>query len=227
LQRANKLAAIDFVLGNTLRLFHPFLPFITEELWQGMGFNQDMPEGQGGKTIMFAPWPKPFSAEEREYFGLDDAADHIATAKYELVSLGRALRRDSKIDPAKKVKFMLRPAGELTAAEVEVVKLLLNAEAIELVSKSWAPDKGTPSAANSLGELFLPLAGLVDFTAERARLEKELAKASSEIEKVQTKLNNPSFTQKVPPNVLKEHQQRLAEWQAKRAQLQKSLEALG
>ena len=60
-QAANKLAVIDFVLGNTIRLFHPFLPFITEELWHGMGFNRDLPENQGGKTIMFASWPKPFS----------------------------------------------------------------------------------------------------------------------------------------------------------------------
>ena len=58
-RKANTLAVIDFVLSHTLRLFHPFLPFITEELWHGMGYAEDMPEKQGGKTIMFAPWPKP------------------------------------------------------------------------------------------------------------------------------------------------------------------------
>ena len=58
-RRANTLAVIDFVLSHTLRLFHPFLPFITEELWHGMGYHEDMPENQGGQTIMFAPWPKP------------------------------------------------------------------------------------------------------------------------------------------------------------------------
>jgi valyl-tRNA synthetase len=58
-RKANTLAVIDFVLSHTLRLFHPFLPFITEELWHGMGYAEDMPENQGGKTIMFAPWPKP------------------------------------------------------------------------------------------------------------------------------------------------------------------------
>jgi valyl-tRNA synthetase len=225
--RANKLAVIDFVLGHTLRLFHPFLPFITEELWHGMGFNHDMPEGQGGKTIMNAPWPKPFSAEEREYFSLDAAADQVATAKYELVTLGRALRRDSKIDAARKVKFVFRPASDLPAAEVEAVRLLLNAEAIELVGSGWQPAKGTPSAANTLGELFLPLAGLVDFSAERARLEKELAKANTEFSKAEAKLGNPSFTQKAPAHVLEEHRQRLADWQSKREQIQKSLEALG
>jgi len=220
---ANKLAVIDFVLGNTLRMFHPFLPFITEELWHGMGFSKEMPDNQGGKTIMYAPWPKAFTNEEKEYFGLDDAADKVATAKYELVGLGRGLKRECKIDPAKKVKFVLRPAGELPPAELEVLRLLLNAESLEVVDASWQPDKGTPSAGNSLGELYMPLAGLVDFAAERARLTKEREKTVAEITKVEQKLANPNFTEKVPAKVLQEHQQRLADWQAKLAQIDKSL----
>jgi valyl-tRNA synthetase len=225
--KANKLAVIDFALGNTLRLFHPFLPFITEELWHGMGFSREMPENLGGKTIMFAPWPKPFSAEERDYFGLDDAADQVAAAKYELVGLGRNLRRELKLDPAKKLKFMLKPAGDLAVSEVEVLKLLLNAESVEVVAKDWAPAKGTPSASNALGEIFLPLAGLIDLGAEKARLAKEQEKIAAEIAKVEEKLANPNFAQKVPAKVLEEHKQRLADWQAKLAQVKTALAALG
>src|SRR5262249_11913484 len=70
-KRANTLAVLDFVLSNTLRLFHPFLPFITEELWHGMGYSNDMPEAQGGKTIMFSPWPKPLDDDFRGHYGLD------------------------------------------------------------------------------------------------------------------------------------------------------------
>ena len=222
----NKLAVMDFALGHLLRLFHPFLPFITEELWHGMGFSKDMPENQGGKTIMFAAWPKAFTTEEKAYFQLDDAADKVAQAKYDLVSLGRGLRRDCKIDPAKKVKFVLRPAGELPANEAEVLKLLLNAETMEIVGSAWAPDKGTPSAGNSLGDLVLPLAGLVDYAAERERLTKELEKIRSEIAKVGEKLANPAFAEKVPAKVLDEHKQRLADWQAKEKQVQSSIDNL-
>ena len=121
---------------------------------------------------------------------------------------------------------MLRPAGELAAAEVEVLKLLLNAETVEVVGAAWTPDKGTPSAGNALGELFLPTAGLVDYAAERTRLTKEVEKIDAEIEKVQAKLANPAFTEKVPAKVLEEHRQRLADWQAKKMQVLASLENL-
>jgi len=221
--KVNKVAVIDFVLGHLLRLFHPFLPFITEELWHGMGFAQDLPENQGGRTLMFAAWPKPLSAEEKEHFGLDDTADAVAQAKYDLVGLGRGLRRDCKIDPAKKIRFIVRPAGMLSASDVEVLKLLLNAEALEVVDAAWAPERGTPVAANALGELFLPLAGLIDFAAERARLTKELERVKGEVAKVQEKLANPAFAAKVPAKVLEEHQARLQDWQAKEAQLAASL----
>ena len=224
--KTNKLAVIDFVLANTLRLFHPFLPFITEELWHGMGFSKELPENQGGQTIMFAPWPKPLSDEEKSYFGLDDTADRVAQAKYDLVSLGRNLRRELRLDAAKKLKFVLKPAGELPAAEIEVLKLLLNAETVEVVAKSWSPGKGTPGASNALGELFLPTTGLIDFAAERARLTKEAERIAAEIDKVNQKLANPAFTEKVPAKVLEEHRQRLADWQTKLAQVNSSLAAL-
>jgi valyl-tRNA synthetase len=225
--KANKLAVIDFVLSHTVRMFHPFLPFITEELWHGMGFSKELPENLGGKTIMFAAWPKPFSAEEKDYFGLDDTADKVAAAKYELVSLGRNLRRELKLDPAKKLKFILKPAGNLASAEVEVLKILLNAEAVEIAAQNWSAAKGTPSAANALGEIILPVEGLIDIGAEKSRLAKEVEKIQSEIVKVEQKLANPNFTQKVPAAVLAEHEQRLADWKAKLAHTQAALDALG
>jgi len=132
-----------------------------------------------------------------------------------------------KLDPAKKLKFILKPAGNLATAEVEVLKILLNAEVVEVVAANWTPAKGTPSASNALGEIFLPLEGLIDIGAEKIRLTKEQEKIQTEITKVEEKLANPNFTQKVPAKVLDEHKQRLADWQAKLAQIKASLAALG
>jgi valyl-tRNA synthetase len=225
-RKTNTLAVMDYVLGHLLRLMHPFLPFITEELWKGMGFADDMPAEQGGKTIMTAPWPKVLSAEERAWFGLDESDERVAAAKYEVVNLGRGLRRDFNIASNKRVRFVLR-AAELSAHDRAVLALLLNAEPLDLADAAWAAPKGTPTAITPLGELFLPLEGLIDAAAERTRLTKELIKVEDELAKVRAKLANPAFAEKVPPAVLEEHRQREAAWADKHAQLQRMLAALG
>ncbi|MEI8291314.1 MAG: valine--tRNA ligase, partial [Verrucomicrobiota bacterium] len=225
-RRANTLAVIDFVLSHTIRLFHPFLPFITEELWHGMGFATDMPDNQGGKTIMNAPWPLPFDDDFKGHYGLDDCYVEMTDTKYELVRNGRDLRRAGNIQAAKKVKYVFKPAQQLTPHDAEVIKLLLNAESLE-VNAAYQPPKGTPVVASTLGELFLPLEGLIDVAAEKIRLTKEIEKIQSEIVKVEQKLANPNFTQKVPPAVLAEHEQRLVEWKTKLAHTLASLDTLG
>ena len=223
-RKANTLAVIDFVLGHTLRLFHPFMPFITEELWHGMGFNADLPENQGGKSIMFAPWPKPLDADELAHFGILPEDEKTANDKYEAVYLGRGLKSTFNIN--KKVRFVIKPSQELPDHEIEVLRILLNAEPLD-VDATFAPTQGTPSALTPLGTLFLPLDGLIDVEAERARIGKEVAKAESELEKVTAKLADEKFTSKVPQKVLDEHQQRKTDWQEKLAKLKEMMAALG
>ena len=223
-RKANTLAVIDFVLSNTLRLFHPFMPFITEELWHGMAFNADLPADQGGNSIMFAKWPKPLDADELAYFGILPEDEKTANDKYEAVNLGRGLKSTFNIN--KRVRFVLKPSQELPTHEIEVLRILLNAEPLD-VDASFAPTQGTPSALTPLGTLFLPLDGLIDVEAERARIGKEVAKVESELEKVTAKLADEKFTSKVPQKVLDEHQQRKTDWQEKLAKLKEMMTALG
>jgi valyl-tRNA synthetase len=225
-RKANTLAVIDFVFSHTLRLFHPFLPFITEELWHGMGYAEDMPEAQGGKTIMTAPWPKPLDDDFKSHYGLTERDEKHIEARNKLVAEGRNLRRTANIAANKKIKFILKPARELAAHDVEVLKLLLNAETFE-IKANYQPSKQTMTVRTELGDLFLPLEGLIDIEAEKARLKKELDKIEADIARVEQKLTNPNFTQKVPPDVLAEHKQRLADYQAKRDHVKAALAALG
>jgi valyl-tRNA synthetase len=222
-RKATTIAVIDFILSHTLRMFHPFLPFITEELWHGMGYGEDMPENQGGKTIMFAPWPKPLDDDFKSHYGLGERDEKIIEARNELIVQGRDLRRQANIPANKKVKFIFKPNGQ--AIDSEVLKLLLNAETVE-VNANFQPAKNVLAVRHESGELFLPLEGLVDTEAEKARLKKEIEKDKAEIEKVQSKLNNPNFAQKVPPAVLEDHKKRLDEWQKQLSHDQAALAAL-
>ena len=109
--------------------------------------------------------------------------------------------------------------------DAEVLKLLLNAETLEM-DANYQAKKGTPTVRSSLGELYLPMEGLTDVAAEKARQTKELEKTEAEIAKAEQKLNNPNFTSKAPPQVLQQHQQRLAEWQEKRDRARRALDGL-
>jgi valyl-tRNA synthetase len=223
-RKANTLAVIDFVLGHTLRLFHPFMPFITEELWHGMGFNTDLPDNQGGKSIMFAIWPKPLDADELAHFGILPEDEKTANDKYEVVNLGRGLKSTFNLN--KKVRFVLKPNQDLPAHETEVLRILLNAEPLDL-DAAYTPAKGTPTAITPLGELFLPLEGVIDVDAERARVSKELEKAAAELGKVRSKLADENFTSKVPEKVLEEHRTREADWASKVSKLEEMLAVFG
>ena len=139
--------------------------------------------------------------------------------------VGRNLRREFNLASNKKARFVLKPAARISSHDAAVLRILLNADPFEVDAAFVAP-KGTATMHTPLGELFLPLEGVVDAAAEIARLNKELAKIEAEIAKVEQKLNNPAFTQKVPATVLHEHQQRLADWQAKKHHVLAALAAL-
>ena len=222
-RKKNVLAVVDFVMGNMLRLFHPFIPFITEELWHGLGFSNDMPHDQGGSTIMTARWPKRIDKNFIELYGLDDSINRLIDAKHELVTQGRNLRAVYNIPFNKKVIYYLNPSGQLDELEVAVIKVLLNAESI---SNGNDLPKGTPRISSVLGDLYLPLEGLIDFEAEKLRLTKEVNKIEKEIEKVQVKLENTNFTERAPIEVLDEQRARLEEWKTKQVQLTDALISL-
>ncbi len=225
-RKANALAVIDFILGHTLRLFHPFLPFITEELWHGMGFNAELPDDQGARTIQFAPWPQPLDDDFKRHYGLTPNDEQFANAKYETVTAGRRLRRDFNIASNKRVAFVLKPSSPLAEEEADVLRILLNAERLDL-PQSYEPPKGTPTALTPLGELYLPLEGLIDLEAERQRLGKEIAKVEAELVTVRKKLANENFVSNAPPAVVAEHRQREKDFAERLAQLERMRDSLG
>jgi valyl-tRNA synthetase len=219
-RKSNTLAIMDIVLSNLLRMLHPFMPFITEELWNGMGYSQG--------TIMFAANPSPFSESERKGLGEDTLM--WVEDKYALISIGRNLRSEYQVAPGKKVKFIIKPNDARIADRLrqdrETITLLLSASEIE-VSGDFAAKQGTPTGVGTLGSIYMPLEGAVDLGAEKTRLTKELEKARKDFEFAEAKLNNPSFRDRAPKDVVKSQETKRAEAQEKINQLQAALKALG
>jgi valyl-tRNA synthetase len=176
---------------------------------------------------MYAHWPQPLGEVFRTHYGLDATDEALANARYEVVNQGRGLRRDFAIASNKKVRFVFRPASPVAEHDAEVLKILLNAETLEIADAAWVAPKGTPTALTPLGDLHLPLEGLIDVAAERERLQKEIAKVEQELTTVQRKLSSENFVKGAPAAVVDEHRQRQNAWQEKLAQLSKMREALG
>ncbi len=201
--RLNCLSVIDYVLSSVLRLLHPFMPHITEELWHRMRF--------GDTTIQFAPLKNLRVDETR----LDPSSIAFAQKIYEAATVTRNLRAEYRIPSNKKVKMTLKPVGK---GDFDVLGRLVNGDPFD-VDLGFVGKPGIPVAMTSLGQLFIPLDGIVDLSAEKERLAKEITKLETEIETVRKKLGNESFVARAPAAIVAEHRQREKDFLIKLAQL--------
>jgi valyl-tRNA synthetase len=216
-RKKSVLAVMDFVLSGFVRLLHPFMPHITEELWSLLGFG-------GGKegTIQFASLPAAALAATSPQT-ISDAREKTAKI-YETIESGRNLRAAAKVPSNKKARFILRPAGELESQELPTISRLLNAEDLQVDAK-FQPESGVPVAVTPLGELYLLLA-TADKSAERERLDKEIARLEGEVRTVEAKLSNASFVERAPAAVVEEHRKRQADFSEQLAQLRQARAAM-
>src|SRR5213596_2645346 len=206
------LAVMDFVLSAALRLLHPFMPHITEELWSLLGFGRD--------SIQFAPLPKRVALDDVDLAN----KRKLVAAIYETVRAGRNLRAEAKIPSNQKAQFILRADKAEIMRETPTMARLLNSEELRLYRR-YNPEPGVPVALTPLGELFLAI-GAADKAAERERLDKEIAKIENQLRTVEDKLKNTSFVNRGPAAVVEEHRQRLKDLSAQLAKLRKAREGL-
>jgi len=206
------LAVMDYVLSAFLRWLHPFMPHITDELWDILGFG-------AGASIQFIAPPERSSL----WKGID--ARNKVAAIYETVTQGRNLRAEARVPSNKKATFIFKPNENLIEAELPTIARLLNAESLTSDS-TFAPPTGTPAALTPLGELYLIPAAATDVPAEIERLEKEIAKALAELETVGRKLGNSAFVSNAPAAVVEEHKKRKTDFTERLAQLRQMRAAL-
>jgi valyl-tRNA synthetase len=216
-RKKSVLAVMDFVLSGFVRLLHPFMPHITEELWALLGFG-----GEKETTIQFAESPTPALASTPPQT-ISDARQKTAKI-YETIESGRNLRAAAKVPSNKKARFILRPVGKIESQEVPTITRLLNAEDLQVDAK-FQPESGVPVAVTPLGELYLVLA-TADKSAERERLDKEIARLEAEVRTVDAKLSNASFVERAPTAVVEEHRKRQADFSDQLAQLRQARAAM-
>jgi valyl-tRNA synthetase len=217
--RANCLAVQDLVLRQTLLLLHPFIPFVTEELWQQLGY---APPGGFIEQFHFEFEIDLLARLQREP---KQAAVQAVQKLQQFVSQARALKADHSLASRRDVKFLVIADDAAWAAlQPNLPSVTRMAGAAEILRRD-AVD-GAPAVVTPLGTLYLDLASAVDPAAEKSRLAKELAKLAQHIAGTEARLANPAFTGKAPPAVLEGARQQLAGLQAKRAELERLLAAL-
>ncbi len=216
-RRLHVLRLMIHVFSKCLRLLHPYMPFLTEELWHALGCCGP------AESIMRAPWPRPFTKAEKASLGLDAAVTEHVEAKHELISAGRALRASCGIAPGRPVRFVVHARDPQTAGRLardrDSLRALLRAEDVEIGTQAEAP-RGMPGSIVRLGTIYLPLAGVIDVPAEVRRLAGESEKVRRRLREAEARLASPDFTAKAPPAVVERQRARRDELLAEATRLE-------
>ncbi|AIF43298.1 valine--tRNA ligase [Virgibacillus sp. SK37] len=208
-------SVLAYVLDQTMRMLHPYMPFITEEIWQKLPHK--------GASITVANWPKV-----RDEFH-DEEASKIMKLLVSIIKSVRNIRAEVDTPMSKQINLIIQAESQsvMDALESnrEYLQRFCNPSELVIATSVDAPEKAM-SAVITGAELYLPLEGLIDFDKEIARLEKELAKWTKEVERVQKKLSNKGFVSKAPEAVVEEEKQKEKDYLEKQAKVTARLNEL-
>jgi len=197
---------LAYVLDNTMRLLHPFMPFITEEIWQNLP--------HAGESITTAAWPvvKPELS--------DDQAAQEMKLLMEMIRSVRNIRAEVNTPMSKKIKILVKAKDAAVLKAIEnnrgYIERFCNPEELQLGVDIDVPEKAMTAVITGL-EIILPLEGLINIDEEIARLEKEYEKLNKEVDRVQKKLSNEGFMKKAPESVIAEERAKEQDYLEKRS----------
>ncbi|MFN3979532.1 MAG: valine--tRNA ligase [Caldilinea sp.] len=208
---------LAYVLERSLRLLHPYMPFVTEAIWQNLpGMAGD------GRSIMVTRWP----AESGQF---DALVEDQFSRLQEVIRGIRNVRSEYDVPAGRRIAAAIS-AGEFTSLvtnNLPIVAMLarLDSEAVEVAPDLNAPDKAATLAAGGM-TVYLPLANLIDLAAERKRIQGEIDNVDKQVQRIEGMLGNPGFTSKAPAQVIEREQARLEELRERRAQLMQRIAEL-
>jgi valyl-tRNA synthetase len=217
----NKSEILNFVLINLLKLWHPFMPFVTETIWQEV-------YGVNGRLLMIEPWPRGKETKTQPlYFGdvtFSEVLKEFSTLQ-EIITAIRALRADYKIEPAQKV------AASITAKHNDPHLIFNNSEIIAYLSRlesiqtTQSLEKGVVAIVGEY-EIKLDLSSAVDVEKEKTRLTKEMEETQKYVTNLDKKLSNEEFVKNAPAAIVEGEKNKLKEAQEKLEKISKQLEEL-
>ena len=203
-----------YVLTETLKLLHPFMPFITEEIWQALPHEGDF--------LMLQKWP-----EYREKLNFQ-AAEEAMESVMDVIRAIRARRAEMNVPPSKKAAITIAtPKAEVFAAGRGFLTRLAYASSIEIDQSEPTDTSGMVVDVTHDAKVYMPLAELVDIGKEKARLQKDLGKKQGELKGLEGKLSNPGFLNKAPENVVAAEKERAEKLKTLIAKLEEQLAAMG
>lgn len=222
--RDDKLHVFDYVMWKVLRLLHPVMPYLTEELAHRLGFLD------ATQTIMTCAYPLDLSDVEKQNFEITAELIHLVEAKFELIRAGRNLRASYNVAPGKPIDYHLKPADEVIAqfleSEMDSIVTLLRAQNV-ILDVNYKNDGSTPSIVTPAGTIFLPLAGLIDIEAERAKLKKQHDELVQWIDSAKNKLANENFVKRAPSHVLEDAKNHLNDLEQRLTRVVEMLSSMG
>jgi valyl-tRNA synthetase len=214
--KAETRATAAWVRDQIVMLLHPFMPFITEELW---ALTAPSPRAS---MLIEAPWPELANVPDNK-----PARDEMRWV-VDLVSGVRSIRAEMNVPPAAKIQLALKTTEAETRARLDRNRdSILTLARLETADISDSVPKGSAQFVVGDAVAALPLGDVIDFAKERTRLEKELQKAESEIARVDAKLNNPDFVSRAPEDVIDEQKEKRAESEALASRLKEAVARLG
>jgi len=216
-QQAATRHTLIHVLETVLRLAHPIIPFITEELWQAVSIPAGKRGASGETSISVQPYPVSNPAR------LDgEAVEHMAQLQAQVEAV-RALRSDMRLSPAQRVPLIAHGDAETLTRNRPYLMALARLESVQIVDA--LPDAGAPVQVVGTTELMLHVE--VDMASERARLGKEALRLQGEIEKAQNKLENPRFVERAPAAVVEQERARIVQFSQTLDKIKAQLARLG
>ncbi len=210
--KAETRATAAWALDEILKVLHPIMPFLTEELWERLGDEGNAHDG----LLMLTAWPEPKVS--------DEAAAGEINWLVDLISEIRSVRAEMNIPAGAKVSVVVAGASEQTKARLKTHEsAILRLARAETVSLADAAPSGAAQIIVGEATVCLPLAGVIDLGAEKTRLQKEAGKLEGEISKIEKKLSNPAFVAKAPEEVVDGEREKVAESKEKLEKVQTAL----